>query len=124
MKKEKIGFIGLGIMGKPMAKNLLNAGYSLTVHNRSPLPMEELMSLGALKANSPKETAENSDIIITMLPDSPDVEEVMLGKDGVLQGAGRGGIAAAPEGHGPRDGARQRQERGRRRGAPADGDGV
>ncbi len=90
MKKEKIGFIGLGIMGKPMAKNLLNAGYSLTVHNRSPLPMEELMSLGALKANSPKETAENSDIIITMLPDSPDVEEVMLGKDGVLQGAKSG----------------------------------
>lgn len=92
MKIEKIGFIGLGIMGKPMAKNLLNAGYSLTVHNRSTLPVEELVSYGALKANSPRETAENSDIIITMLPDSPDVEKVILGKDGVLYGAKGGSI--------------------------------
>lgn len=92
MKEKKIGFIGLGIMGKPMAKNLLKAGYPLTVHNRSPLPVNELTALGASKAESPKETAQKSDVIITMLPDSPDVEKVLLGENGVLEGAKSGTV--------------------------------
>ena len=90
MKEKKIGFIGLGIMGKPMSKNLLKAGYPLTVHNRSPIPVNELTALGASKAESPKETAQKSDVIITMLPDSPDVEKVILGENGVLEGAKSG----------------------------------
>jgi len=92
MKEKKIGFIGLGIMGKPMAKNLLKAEYTLTVHNRSPLPVNELTALGASKAESPKETAQKSDVIITMLPDSPDVEKVILGENGVLEGAKSGTV--------------------------------
>jgi len=92
MKEKKIGFIGLGIMGKPMAKNLLEAGYPLTVHNRSPLPVNELTALGALKAESPKETAQKSDVIITMLPDSPDVEKVILGENGVFEGSKSGTV--------------------------------
>jgi len=92
MKEKKIGFIGLGIMGKPMAKNLLEAGYPLTVHNRSPLPVNELTALGASKAESPKETAQKSDVIITMLPDSPDVEKVILGENGVFEGAKSGTV--------------------------------
>ncbi len=92
MLKEKIGFIGLGIMGKPMAKNLLNAGYSLIVYDKNPSPVEELSALGAQKADSSEETARNSDVIITMLPDSPDVEEVILCKNGVLDGIKSGSI--------------------------------
>lgn len=92
MKEKKIGFIGLGIMGKPMSKNLLKAGYPLTVHNRSPLPVNELTALGASKAESPKETAQKSDVIITMLPDSPDVEKVILGENGVLEGVKSGTV--------------------------------
>jgi len=92
MKEKKIGFIGLGIMGKPMAKNLLEAGYPLTVHNRNPLPVDELTTLGASKAESPKETAQKSDVIITMLPDSPDVEKVILGENGVLECAKSGTV--------------------------------
>ena len=84
---KKIGFIGLGVMGKPMAKNLLKAGYPLTVWNRTKSKMEELLSLGADGANSPKEVAENSDVVITMVTDSPDVEEVVLGPLGVIEGA-------------------------------------
>ncbi|MGQ9759872.1 MAG: NAD(P)-dependent oxidoreductase [Candidatus Methanomethylicaceae archaeon] len=82
----KIGFIGLGIMGLPMAKNLLRNGYCLVVHNRSRKPVEELASLGAESASSSREVAERSDVVITMLPDSPDVKEVILGKDGVMEG--------------------------------------
>lgn len=92
MKEKKIGFIGLGIMGKPMAKNLLEAGYPLTVHNRNPLPVDELTTLGASKAESPKETAQKSDVIITMLPDSPDVEKVILGENGVIECAKSGTV--------------------------------
>ena len=84
--KKTIGFIGLGIMGKPMAKNLLKAGYPLVVYNRSKKPVEDLVKEGALSSNSPKEVAERAEIIITMLPDSPEVQEVILGKDGVIQG--------------------------------------
>jgi len=84
---ERIGFIGLGIMGKPMARNLIKAGYHLVLHNRSREPIKELASEGAMPASSPKEVAGNSDVIITMLPDSPDVEEVVLGPQGVIEGS-------------------------------------
>jgi 2-hydroxy-3-oxopropionate reductase len=84
---EKIGFIGLGIMGRPMAKNLMKAGYELVLHNRSPEKAEELAEEGnAIAAGSPMEVAEACDIIITMLPDSPDVEAVLAGEGGVLEG--------------------------------------
>jgi 2-hydroxy-3-oxopropionate reductase len=82
---ERVGFIGLGIMGKPMAQNLMDAGYGLTVHNRSPEKAEELGEAGASVAASPKEVAESSDIIITMLPNSPHVREVAIGEGGVFE---------------------------------------
>jgi 2-hydroxy-3-oxopropionate reductase len=88
----KIGFIGLGIMGKPMSKNLLRAGYHLVVYDINKEPVKELMSLGAEEGLSPKDVAEKTDVIITMLPDSPQVEEVILGDNGVLEGARRGSI--------------------------------
>lgn len=88
----KIGFIGLGIMGKPMSKNLLKAGYSLTIYSRTESTKDEMFSLGAKLANSPKEVAQQSDIIITMLPNSPEVKEVVLGEKGVIEGAKPGSI--------------------------------
>ena len=84
--KKTLGFIGLGIMGKPMAKNLLKAGFNLVVFSRSKGSVEALVQEGALQADSPKEVAERAEVIITMLPDSPEVQEVILGKDGVIQG--------------------------------------
>ena len=87
MTKPELGFIGLGIMGKPMARNLLAAGYSLCVHNRSPQSMDELRELGAETAGTPAEVAAACDILITMLPNSPDVELVIAGRNGVLEGA-------------------------------------
>ena len=90
MKGTQIGFIGLGIMGKPMARNLLKAGYPLTVYNRSPDPLEELASKGAIVTSSSTEVAQRSEVIITMLPDSADSEDAILGDDGVLQGAREG----------------------------------
>jgi len=89
---EKGGFIGLGIMGKPMARNLMEAGYELTVHNRSPEKAEELGEEGANVAATPREVAEKSDVIITMLPDSPQVREVVAGEDGVLEGVKEGSL--------------------------------
>jgi 2-hydroxy-3-oxopropionate reductase len=89
---NKIGFIGLGIMGKPMALNLIKAGFNLVVFDVRPEPVEVLVKGGAEKGDSPKNVAERSDLIITMLPDSPDVKAVVLGKDGVLAGARRGTI--------------------------------
>ena len=89
---EKVGFIGLGIMGKPMARNLMEAGYELTVHNRSPEKAEELGEEGAAVAGSPKEVAEKSDVVISMLPDSPDVEHAVAGEDGVLAGIKEGAL--------------------------------
>lgn len=86
MARERIGFIGLGIMGKPMARNLLKAGFTLTVHSRSRGPVEDLLHEGAGDGGSPRGVAERSEIIITMLPDSPDVQQVVLGADGVLEG--------------------------------------
>ena len=88
----QVGFIGLGIMGKPMAKNLLKAGYALTVHNRSSEPAEELAAEGAAIAGSAKEVAQSTEVIITMLPDSPDSELVALGENGILAGAREGSV--------------------------------
>ncbi len=90
MSKPKIGFIGLGIMGKPMAGHLIDAGYELVVHNRNRDAVDELVGKGATEAYSGKEVAEQSDIVITMLPDSPDVESVALGEGGIIEGAHEG----------------------------------
>ena len=90
MSKPKIGFIGLGIMGKPMAGHLIDAGYELVVHNRNRDAVDELVGRGAAEAHSGKEVAEQSDIVITMLPDSPDVESVALGEDGIIEGTHEG----------------------------------
>ena len=87
MSLHTIGFIGLGVMGKPMAKNLLAAGFDLTVHSRSPGPVDELVAAGARRAGSAAECAAGKDAVILMLPDSPDSELVMLGPDGVLSAA-------------------------------------
>jgi len=87
---QVVGFIGLGIMGRPMAKNLLKAGYPLVVHSRSPGPIQELVGAGAKSAASPRDVAAQVDVLITMLPNSPDVELVALGKDGIIEGARRG----------------------------------
>lgn len=81
-----IGFIGLGIMGKPMAKHILQAGYPLNVYNRSQAAMDELAALGATALGSPRAIAEQSGVIITMLPDSPQVQEVIAGEQGVAAG--------------------------------------
>jgi 2-hydroxy-3-oxopropionate reductase len=90
MTQPKIGFIGLGIMGKPMARNLIRAGYSLVVHNRSRRKVDELEREGASAATSPKEVAAAVDIVITMLPNSPDVEFVALGQNGIKDAVKRG----------------------------------
>ena len=90
MANPTIGFIGLGIMGKPMAQNLLKAGFALVVHNRSRQAVEELRKEGAQTAASSQEVAARSEVIITMLPDSPDVELVYAGEQGVFAGAKRG----------------------------------
>jgi len=91
-RKPAIGFIGLGIMGKPMAKNLLAAGYPLVVLNRSRAPVDELVALGAAAGTTPRDVASRSDVVITMLPDSPDVEAVALGDDGIAAGAKDGAL--------------------------------
>jgi len=90
--KSSIGFIGLGVMGKPMALNLLNAGYQLVVYDIDPGPKTELCVAGAAEGTSPAHVASLSEVIITMLPDSPQVEEVVLGKEGVLDGARPGSL--------------------------------
>lgn len=87
---QQIGFIGLGLMGKPMARNLLKAGYSLTVFNRSRGAMEELAADGAVLAESPAQVAQQTDVVLTCLPDSPDVETVVLGENGILAGSRHG----------------------------------
>jgi 2-hydroxy-3-oxopropionate reductase len=84
---SKIGFIGLGIMGKPMSKNLLKAGHTLVVFDVVPGPLAELTEAGAARGASCSDTASRADVIITMLPDGPQVEEAVLGPGGVLQGA-------------------------------------
>ncbi|KXK12585.1 MAG: 6-phosphogluconate dehydrogenase [Chloroflexi bacterium OLB14] len=86
----RVGYIGLGLMGKSIARNILKAGFPLTVHNRSQSAVDELIAEGAKSASSPKELAEQVDIIFTNLPDSPDVEKVALGENGIIHGAHAG----------------------------------
>ncbi|MGO9379392.1 MAG: 2-hydroxy-3-oxopropionate reductase [Dissulfurispiraceae bacterium] len=88
----KVGFIGLGIMGKPMCRNLLKAGYQVVVFNRSSGAIDELVAAGANAAANPKAVAEQADVIITMLPNSPQVKEVILGKSGVIEGVRKGAV--------------------------------
>jgi 2-hydroxy-3-oxopropionate reductase len=87
-----IGFIGLGLMGRPMAGHLLAKGHSLVVHSRSPRPVEELVAAGATRATTPADVARQSDIVITMLPDTADVELVVAGPNGVVEGVTPGSI--------------------------------
>ena len=89
---KKLGFIGIGIMGKPMAKNLIDANYPLIVYDIRKKVLEEIVSYGAKSASSCKETASQCDIIITMLPNSPDVKKVVLGKEGVIEGIKKGQV--------------------------------
>jgi len=91
---QVIGFIGLGIMGRPMARNLLKAGYSLVVHSRSRGPVDEIAQAGAKAAASAKDVAAQCDVLITMLPNSPEVELVALGPNGIIEGARPGLIFA------------------------------
>lgn len=88
----KIGFIGLGIMGKPMSKNLLKAGYELVVCDVVKSAVDEVVAAGAKAAATPKAVAEQADIIITMLPNSPHVKQVVLGENGVIEGAQKGAV--------------------------------
>ena len=90
MDDKNVGFVGLGIMGKPMVRNLRNAGYSLTVYDVVGSAMEELVTEGAVGASSAREAAEASSVTITMVPDSPQSEAAILGPDGVLEGASAG----------------------------------
>jgi len=83
----KFGFIGLGTMGRPMVRNLLKAGFEVVVFGRRRLIVDELVSEGAVAAGSSEEVAQVSDVVITMLPDSPDVKEVVTGENGILAGA-------------------------------------
>lgn len=83
----RVGYIGLGLMGKSMARNILKAGFPLVVHNRSRKAVDELVELGATMARSPVEVAQQVDVVFTNLPDSPDVEAVVLGDNGVIHGA-------------------------------------
>ena len=90
---EKVGFIGLGIMGRPMAKNLIDAGHELILYNRTTEKAEELAGEGGAEvAASPGEVAAQSDVIITLLPDSPQVKEVVAGEGGVLEGIQQGSL--------------------------------
>jgi len=86
----KVGYIGLGLMGKSIARNILKAGFPIVVHNRSRAAVDELVAEGATAANSPKEVAEQVDVVFTNLPDTPDVEKVVLGENGIIEGAHAG----------------------------------
>ena len=83
----KVGYIGLGLMGKSIARNILKAGFPLIIHNRSSLAVEELVAEGARAASSPAEVASQVDVVFTNLPDTPDVEKVVLGENGIASGA-------------------------------------
>jgi len=87
-----IGFIGLGIMGKPMARNLISAGHRLTVYNRSRPSIDGMVEVGAKAGSSAKEVASHSEVTFTMVPDGPDVEAVVLGGEGALEGAAAGSV--------------------------------
>ncbi len=86
----KVGYIGLGLMGKSIARNILKAGFPLVVHNRSRAAVDELVAEGAKAASSPAEVASQVDVVFTNLPDSPDVEMVALGASGIIEGAHQG----------------------------------
>src|ERR1051325_10607723 len=90
---SNVGFIGLGIMGKPMAANLIKGGHTLYLHSRSGVP-QELTAAGGKACASAKEVAQKSDIVITMVPDTPDVEKVLFGAGGVAEGLRKGKMAA------------------------------
>lgn len=89
---EEVGFIGLGVMGRPMALNILKGGYPLTVASRSPGPVEALVAAGARRAASPADVARAAGVVITMLPDSPDVRQVVAGPNGVFEGIRPGSV--------------------------------
>ena len=89
---KTIGFVGLGLMGKPMAKNLMKGGYGLIVHDVNRAPVKELVTAGAKEAFSPKEVAQAVEVLFTSLPNDQVVEEVVLGKDGLLEGMKKGSI--------------------------------
>jgi 2-hydroxy-3-oxopropionate reductase len=113
---ERIGFIGLGIMGMPMARNLMEAGYELVLHNRTRYKAEELATAGRAEvADSPSEVARNSEVVITMLPGPPEVAEIVAGEDGLLDGAGEGSLLIDMSTSSPvltRELARSARERG------------
>jgi len=88
----RVGYIGLGLMGKSIARNILKGGFPVTVHNRSQAAVEELVKEGATRVNSPAEVAAQSDVVFTNLPDSPDVEKVVFGENGVVYGSHPGMI--------------------------------
>src|SRR5512140_1162743 len=85
-----VGYIGLGLMGKSIARNILKAGFPLVVHNRSRGAVDELVAEGARAASSPREVAAQVDVVFTNLPDTPDVEKVVLGENGIIEGAHAG----------------------------------
>ena len=89
---DRVGFVGLGAMGRPMARHLVEAGFPLVVHSRSPGPVDELVAAGADRGTSPADVAARSDVVITMLPDTPDVEVVLFGAAGVAEGAAAGSL--------------------------------
>ena len=84
--EKRVGLIGLGIMGMPMARNLIRAGFEVAVHNRTASKAEQMAAEGARKADSPRELAEESSVVITIVSDTPDVESVILGENGVMEG--------------------------------------
>jgi len=88
----KVGFIGLGIMGKPMARNLIKAGHDVVVHDVAPQPVEELAASGAARGESARDVAARSEVTITMVPDGPEVEAAILGPSGALEGAAPGSV--------------------------------
>ena len=88
----KVGYIGLGLMGKSIARNILKAGFPLVVHNRSQPAVDELVAEGATRASSPADVAAQVDVVFTNLPDTPDVEKVVLGEKGIIEGAHAGVI--------------------------------
>jgi 2-hydroxy-3-oxopropionate reductase len=115
-QRPSIGFIGLGIMGKPMVRNLLKAGYSVTVRDVVQAPVDELVAEGAERGASPRDVAERTDILITMLPDSPEVEAVYAGPGGALGAARPGWLAIDMSSISPRV-AREMAERAAAAGA-------
>lgn len=86
----KVGYIGLGLMGKSIAHNILKAGFPVVVHNRSQAAVEELVAAGAIHASSPAVVAAQVDVVFTNLPDTPDVEKVVLGEKGIMEGVHKG----------------------------------